>query len=94
MSFDPIISPSAAEDLVALPIQVQNVVEQEINRLAADPVRLSRRAVSPPYPAGQMYQFEHDFEDVRYLITVLFRYGQDERTVEIFAIGRQTQRII
>jgi hypothetical protein len=49
MSYDPVITPRAAEDLAALPLPVQNFLELQINRLAEAPSQLSRPAVFP-YP--------------------------------------------
>ena len=92
MSYEPVITPRAAEDLAALPLPVQNFLEQQINRLAEAPSQLSRPAVFP-YPPGQMSEFEHELEGVHYHLTVHFRFGQDERTLIIYAIGRVERRM-
>ena len=89
MSYKVVITEEAAKDLAALPVSLRNALKRELSRLADDPVRSSRRSVSPPYPPGQMYQFECVVRDRRHLLTVLFRYSSDERTLVIFGIGRQ-----
>jgi hypothetical protein len=87
MSYDPVITPRAAEDLAALPLHVQSFLEQQINRIAGNPSAMSRSAPFP-YPPGQFSEFDYEFEGVKYHLTVHFRFGQDERTLVVYGIGR------
>ena len=92
MSYDVAISNQALEDLADLPLPVANFVEQAIRRLAEDPTKLGRPCRFP-YPLGQIYELEHDFEDYRYYLAILFKYGQDERTLHIVGVGRNRYRL-
>lgn len=92
MPYEVRLQPAAIEDLNALPLPVQNAVEQHLQRLASNPVLLSRRAAYP-YPPGQFYQFDVDLEQTRYEITILFRYDADEQTIRVFAVGRMKRSL-
>jgi hypothetical protein len=86
MSYEVVISDDAFEVLAKLPIPVANALEQQINRVAQDPIRLSRPSCFP-WPAGQSFDFEFDFESKRYYLTPIFKFGQDERQIHIIGIG-------
>jgi hypothetical protein len=89
MSYAVVLSDAAADDLLALPADVALRVEQELRRLAQDPVGLGRRAHFP-YPRGQMYQFDVvSVAGPTYRITILFKFHPDEQRLLIAGIGRQ-----
>ncbi|HTU18911.1 MAG TPA: hypothetical protein VMG10_12700 [Gemmataceae bacterium] len=91
MPYELLLTDQAEQDLTRLPPHLLNIVEREMERLGANPLHLGRRAVSPPYPpGGQMYQFQHDEPDEeRHFFTILFHFGQDEKTLFVTGIGHQ-----
>jgi hypothetical protein len=95
MSYELIFSDEAEEDLGRLAPHLLNVAEQHLDRLAEHPATLSRPSVSPPYPPGfQMYSFRHEEPDgSSHVFTILFRYGSDETTLQIAAIGHYETRL-
>jgi hypothetical protein len=87
MSYAVELTPSAERDLAALPPLLHSHALDQLDRLASDPVRFSRRA-SFPHPPHQKYQFTWPPDAPREAeVTVLFRYSQDETTIEIVGIG-------
>ena len=56
MSFEVELSDEAVDDLRAMPVDLRVRVINEIEKLRADPVGLSRRVAFPYRPIGQMYQ--------------------------------------
>ena len=79
MSYSVAYSPEAESDLAKLPPLVASFLLDEIDRLATDPVGLSRPAHFPYPPIGQAFHcgpFEH--EGVRYTFYVCFRYHREE----------------
>ncbi len=68
----------AEQDLAALPPLLASHVLDEIDRLADDPVRLSRPSHFPYRPA-QAFQFSGELEGRTYYLTVLFHYREDEQ---------------
>jgi hypothetical protein len=91
MTYDLLFSDQAEAVLVRLPVHVLNVVEQELDKLAENPVALGRPVVSPPYPpGGQMYYFKHkEVDGIVHHFTILFHYGLDEKTLQITGISYQ-----
>jgi mRNA-degrading endonuclease RelE of RelBE toxin-antitoxin system len=88
MSHQPLFSPAAEKDLARLPEAFQKHVLAEIERLAANPVLLSRPSVPPWLPNRQMFRADPlEVEDGRHEFHVFFRYGQDEETIHVLAIG-------
>ena len=87
MSYAVELTPVAEGDLDSLPPMLASHVLEQLDRLAADPVRLSRRG-SFPHPLYQKYQFYWPPDAPREAeVTILFRYSQDETTLEIVGIG-------
>jgi hypothetical protein len=72
-----------------LPPGLQHLVENHLLRLGDSPSSASRPAVSPPYPpSGMIYEFDSPVErGILHHFTVFFRYGQDEKSLSIYAIG-------
>jgi hypothetical protein len=87
MSYAVELTQTAERDLAGLqPLLASHVLEQ-LDRLAAAPVRLSRRGAFP-HPLHQKYQFPWPPDAPREAdVTILFRYSQDETTLEIVGIG-------
>jgi hypothetical protein len=87
MSYAVELTPTAERDLNALPPMLASHVLDHLDRLAADPVRLSRRGAFP-HPLHQKYQFTWPPDaPLEAEVTILFRYSQDETALEIVGIG-------
>ena len=89
VSYDIALSPQAEEDLARLPPPLQQYVERQLMRLAADPLSLGRRSVSPPYPPRcQLFQPSPVLYNGRpHEFTVLFRFSVDETALEVVGVG-------
>ncbi|MGL4550200.1 MAG: type II toxin-antitoxin system RelE family toxin [Gemmataceae bacterium] len=88
MPYELMLTPTAERDLERLPEVLLDWVEEHLDRLAANPAAVSRPSVSPPYPPRRMmYQFNRPTPNGIYLVTVLFRYHQDEQRLIILDIG-------
>jgi len=79
-------APRGDDDYNRLPPLLASRVLEEIDKLAANPLHLSRPAKGP----NQLYQrhvflCEHDGEEV--VVTIVFQYSQDELSIEIMGIG-------
>jgi hypothetical protein len=90
MNYEIELSRTAERVLNDLPPWIQGIVEARLADLANSPTSLSRPAVSPPYPPGEMIsEFSHGPVDgVTYHIAICFRYSQDETRLFITSIGR------
>jgi hypothetical protein len=90
MSYRVALQPRAKESLRRCSRFLRLAVGDHLKSLAESPVSLSRSA-SFPHPAdSQTYEF--DVEDPFgsggwHHFAVFFRYGQDEQTISIIAIG-------
>lgn len=89
MNYDPIFSPEAEEDFWRLPPPIQNLVSTHLRKLAASPTTMSRPSSFPYIEKAMRSDLDDDsvFDGRRHYIAILFRYGQDERTLEIIAIA-------
>ena len=76
----------AEQDLASLPPALASHVVEAIDRLADDPVRLSKPSRFPYRPA-QAFQFSTLFEGRTYFLTVLFQYRSDEQGIVLQAIA-------
>jgi hypothetical protein len=87
MSYAVSLTSEAERDLARLPPMLASHVLDQLEVLAKDPVRLSRPP-SFPHPLYQKYQFfwPPDAPPEAH-ITILFRYSQDETTLEVVGIG-------
>lgn len=85
MSYAVVFGPRAEDDFhnIGDPV-LQSFVLDELDKLAADPVGLSRRA-GFPHPLGQKYQFWSPDRTTH--ITLLFQYGQRENEIHLLDIG-------
>ena len=70
----------AEQDLDTLPPLIASQVLDQIDRLAEDPVRLSKPSFFPYRPA-QAFRFPCSFEGRTYHVTILFRYRADEQGI-------------
>lgn len=68
------------------------IVNSKLTELAKDPFSLSRKTVSPPYPpGGMMREFDTITSNgVMHYFVVLFRFGEDEKTLIVRGIGHRT----
>jgi hypothetical protein len=76
----------ADEDLDKLPAVVASRMLDELDRLAEDPVALSKPSHFPYLPGRQLFQTRIDAEDRVWWFTVLFRYSEDERNLIILDV--------
>ena len=76
-----------ARRLRKYPPDVQICVLRQVQRLAFNPTKLSRRAPSPPYRLGeaQIYPFRCRDTTPPYYVVAFFRYSQDEKTILVEA---------
>jgi hypothetical protein len=88
MNYEITLTPVAEDDLLRLPTPLQHFVVAELERLANAPVSLSRPSAFPYPPNCQLYHFSNpDFDGEYWDFTILFRYGQDERHLQVIGIG-------
>lgn len=89
MAYEIKLTDDAERDLNRLDIVLQSLTESHLMSLGDHPSALSRSAVSPPYPPGDM--ISETFFDIgdgrRHFITVFFQYSQDETSLNILRIG-------
>ena len=90
MSYGVEFAAEAEADLAALPPIAASLLLDEVERLATDPVGLSRKSHFPYLPGRQLFSTRCTAEGATYVFTVLFRYGQDEQTLYILQIAMQT----
>jgi hypothetical protein len=88
MAYQLVLSPEADSDLKSFPSALREHVVASLKRLAENPVALSRPSHFPYPPNCQLFRPEPFFhEDDRHESMVLFRYAQDETSLQIIAIG-------
>ncbi len=93
MSHRAILSTRAAQELANLPVQLRNTVHIELERLCEAPTTLSRRSVTPPYPPGyQLFTFDAVVAVEVHYFSILFKYGQDEKSLFVHGIGHMKRR--
>jgi hypothetical protein len=95
MSYRAIVSDDFKNGFRLLPRCVWNFSKQHIHRLTSDPVAMSRSAEHPWPRYCQMYQPDPvEIDGIRYRITILFRYKQDEAHIELLGIGHETEPVL
>ena len=88
MIYEVVLLPLAEQDIRALPLPLQNYVEEQLNRLASQPASLSRPSAFPFPPNCQLFQPDPvQLDDEVHYFTVIFQYAQDETTLRILGIG-------
>lgn len=94
MTWRVVLSTPAQEDLRNLPPELLPIAIDELRRLGANPVTLSRRSVTPPYPPGyQMFEFLRVLDGRRHTVVVLFRYRTNETELFVHAVGHRRQTV-
>jgi hypothetical protein len=87
MSYATSLTPDAEDDLGRLSGMLASHVLDQLDRLAKDPVGLSRPP-SFPHPLYQKYQFSWPPNaPPEAYVTIRFQYSQDETTLHILYIG-------
>jgi hypothetical protein len=88
MAYNLILSPQAEQRLDALSPPVRAHVVVALEELAENPVSLSQASHFPYPPNCQLFRPEPlvDVEG-RHEVMILFRYGQDEMSLQIIGIG-------
>jgi hypothetical protein len=95
MSYRAQISEEFEEGFRLLPHPVWNFTKEHIHRLCDDPVRLGRQAEHPWPRYVQVYRPEAvEIDGIRYTITILFRFKQDEIHIEFVGVGCETEPVI
>lgn len=91
MSYAVVFTRPAIEDLARIPTPVIDVLRSELDKLAANPVSVSRPAHFP-YPQCQMHQFFCIADGDRHVVTILFRYAdsRSENVIGLLGIAFQT----
>jgi hypothetical protein len=82
MSYQLVVEPFAEAQLSALPAQLANMIQQQLQRLAANPVVVSKRTALLQ-PNGQLFEFHEAAGGISVWVSVIFRYGQDEQTLHV-----------
>lgn len=88
MKYEIILAPRASSRIEQLPWLLQAAVFEHLDILAESPTAVSRPAVFPRPPEYQEYTFRAVAEGVLHEFTVLFKYGADEQTLHVYALGR------
>jgi hypothetical protein len=87
MSYAVSLTPDAESDLARLPALLASYVLDQLDRLAENPVALSKPP-SFPHTLHQKYQFFWPPDaPAEAHITILFQYSQDVTTIHIVGIG-------
>lgn len=92
MSYELEFGPKAFDRLPrSLPAEVLQSFNNALDALARSPTTLSRPAVFPYPPRGQVFHHHCDFEGTRYYFAVFFYISQDERRLQVFTITFDSQ---
>lgn len=74
-----------------IPLPLYGALAEQLERLAADPVRLSAPSTFPYGDAGQTFYCRLPHGDAVFHVTVIFKYGSDEAT--LFVVAMSVQRV-
>lgn len=77
----------AVEDFERLPQACRRRVFRHLELLCESPTALSRPSHFPYRPGFQLYSFNFVHENARWFMNVLFKYGVDEQSLFVAAIG-------
>ena len=81
------LSDSAADKLSSIAdVDLVSCISNRLEDLAADPLKVGRRAGFPYRPAGQIFEFWCDSGERRYFVTLFFHFEPGERVVKISAV--------
>jgi len=90
MDYELLYSSQAERLLDGLSLPLLTFVQEHLDRLAADPVGLSQPGAFPHPPWLQRFHFDHpNFDGNHHFFTVLFNFGQDEKTLQVVHIVHQ-----
>ena len=83
------LSPVASKKFDQFPYYIQEAIAERIERLCEDPGRYSVKAGFPYAPTGQVstIKIPKTRSDEVVVVGLHFRFGQDEASLEVFAIG-------
>jgi hypothetical protein len=88
MAHQIVLSPQAERDLASFSAPIRDYVVTSMTRLAENPVTLSRASHFPYPPECQLFRPEPLFDETdRHEFMILFRYRQDEVSLQIIGIG-------
>ena len=88
MPFRCILSPTAEEDFVKLPKAIRDYIAEHLRLLAESPTTVSIPSHFPYPPSCQLYHLPpFHLNEKRYDLIILFKYGQDEESLQIAGIG-------
>ena len=84
------IEPTALDEILSHPIEVQKVIYDHLNHLRESPGAVSRPSRTPPEPAGYMrYGFDFLHESGLLKFGVYFKYRPDEETIVVCIVHVQ-----
>mgnify|MGYP002620287682 FL=1 len=88
MSYELRFTERALSQLEALDRALRVLVLRHGVDLAINPTALSRKSVPPAeLPGYQVYEFLEDVDGTTHRFVLLFRYGADEQTLFVHAVG-------
>ena len=90
MQYEAILAPSARKKKYdAFPPYIQEAVTRLIDKVCANPLKNSRKATFPYLPSGQTatVKIPKSSNDDIVVVTMFFRFGQDEKSIEIAGFG-------
>ena len=87
MSYGIALSVEAEHNLIKIPIPVRRHIFRQLEILENIPPVLKPPSHWPYRDKCQLFQFDYDHDRLRWEISVLFQYGQDEKTIHVLMIG-------
>jgi hypothetical protein len=80
---------AARNEIERIPPDMMPALRRGLMALGDDPLKQSRRAVSPPYPPGGMMAEFDDYQPGRGMdvFVVLFHFCEDEETLMVTGVG-------
>ena len=87
MRYRAILAPGAEDDINGFADEWMPCIARQLSALLDNPVTLSRPSFVPFEAAFQIHSFDCEFDDGVHVFRVMFRYGADEMTLHIYAIG-------
>ena len=88
MNYEISYSQRARGHMASLPPDFVDAYDRNLLLLARNPVGLSDRIASPPFPPrGQLYHFHTvNTAGAVFFFTVIFQYSQDETTLHVLRV--------
>lgn len=90
MDYTPFLSTKANETYQGYPRYLQKAIDARIAKICASPSTFSHSACFPYHPSrGQQSILQYPLDsDTTEVVTIFFRFGQDETSIEISDFGR------